>query len=464
MKRTSNRWSFGSAVARLALAAAALMMAAALVGGAGVVRAEEPDAGRPIVEITPGRARAFQAAVQRFVDLAEPPNAQRSNHLRAAIGEALDFSGVLLPLDPAAYLGPEQSDALSNRGRNDCGDWTQSGADALVEGEIHSEGDLLVIDFAVWDTARCVRLMRSSLRRPRSEAPRLARSVGDAIVGAFTGTPGAASTEIAFVSTRTGHSEIFVMDASGANPRPATNSRSIKTFPDWLPDGEGIVYSSYTRQGDPGLFLSSRGAARPGPLLAGAIPGAPKYRGVFDPSGDFLALVASVDESTHVFRVRREGQQVLQLTRGRSIEVGPTWSPDGQQIAFVSDRTGAPQIYVMDRDGGNMRRLTFQGSYNTSPAWSPDGRWIAYETRLVGQFDIWLIDPGGDVNVPLVVHPRSDEDPTWSPDSRKLAFSSTRRGRADIYVMDVNGEKLERLTERKGENRSPSWGPFPQAR
>ncbi|GAG35299.1 unnamed protein product, partial [marine sediment metagenome] len=168
MKRTSNRWSLGSAVARLALAAgsaAALMMAAALVMAAalmaGVVRAEEPDAGRPIVEITPGRARAFRAAVQRFVDLAEPPNAQRSNHLRAAIGEALDFSGVLLPLDPAAYLGPEQSDALSNRGRNDCGDWTQSGADALVEGEIHSEGDLLVIDFAVWDTARCVRLMRS---------------------------------------------------------------------------------------------------------------------------------------------------------------------------------------------------------------------------------------------------------------------------------------------------------------
>jgi TolB protein len=304
--------------------------------------------------------------------------------------------------------------------------------------------------------------MRSELRRSRVEAPRLARSVGDAIVGAFTGTPGASATEIAFVSTRTGHSEIFVMDASGANARPATKSRSLKSFPDWLPDGRGILYSSYTRQGDPGLFLTSRGQARPGPMLDAAIPGAPKYRGVFDPSGEYLALVASVDESTHLFRVRREGLKVLQLTRGRSIEVSPSWSPDGQQIAFVSDRTGAPQLYIMDRDGGGVRRLSYQGAYNTSPAWSPDGRWIAYETRVNGQFDIWLIDPSGEVNQPLVVHPSTDEDPSWSPDSRKLVFSSKRRGRADIYVMDLNGENLERLTQKSGENRSPSWGPFPQ--
>jgi TolB protein len=461
MRKKRSYAGAGAIVTWLALGAGGI---ASLVGGGSVARAQESGGERPVVEITPGRARAFRAAVQRFADKATPPNARRAQDLRASIGDALDFTGVLLPLDPAAYLGPEQSEALSNRGRSDCGDWTQSGADALVEGEIHNEGALLVIEFAVWDTARCVRLMRSSLRRPRTEAPRLARNVGDAIVGAFTGTPGASATEIAFVSTRTGHSEIFVMDASGANPRPATKSQSIKAFPNWLPDGQGILYSSYTRQGNPGLFVTSRGQARPGPILTDAIPGAPQYRGVFDPSGDYLALVASVQESTHIFRVRREGLKVLQLTRGRSIEVSPSWSPDGQQIAFVSDRTGAPQIYIMDRDGGNVRRLTYQGVYNTSPAWSPDGRWIAYETRVNGQFDIWLIDPSGEVNLPLVVHGRTDEDPTWSPDSRKLAFSSKRRGRADIYLMDVNGEKLERLTGKNGENRSPSWGPFPQAR
>jgi TolB protein len=435
------------------------------IGGLAIpagVGAQEPDEGRVVVEITPGRTRAFRAAVQRFADKATPPNPQRADDLRAAIGDALHFSGVLLPLDSAAYLGPEQSAELHNRGRSDCGDWTQSGADALVEGEIRSEGELLIVEFAVWDTARCLRLMRSSLSRPRDEALRLARTVGDAIVGAFTGTPGAAATEIAFVSTRTGYSEIFVMDASGANPRPATRSRSIKSFPDWLPDGGGILYSSYTRAGDPGLFMTSRGNARPGPLLSRVLPGSPKYRGVFDPTGETLALVATLEESTDIFTVRREGQKLERLTRGRSIEIAPSWSPDGAQIAFVSDRTGAPQIYLMDRDGSNVRRLTYQGSYNTSPAWSPDGRWIAYETRVEGQFDIWLVDPSGDVSIPLVVHRRTDEDPTWSPDSRKLAFSSKRRGRADIYVMDVNGENLERLTAETGENRSPSWGPFPR--
>ena len=49
--------------------------------------------------------------------------------------------------------------------------------------------------------------------------------------------------------------------------------------------------------------------------------------------------------------VQDDGSRLTQLTRGGSIEVGPSWSPDGKRIAFVSDRAGSPQIYVMDANG-----------------------------------------------------------------------------------------------------------------
>ena len=437
--------------------AVVLMVFSCFVANAGLAQAQ-----RIAVEISPGRAKAFSVAVQRFRDLASPTRALRADDLRGVIGEALDFTGVLLPLDHAAYLGPDNSAPLNNRGRTDCNDWAQSGADALVEGEIRSNNGMLEIEFAVWDTARCIRLVRKTVTRARAEAVRLARTVSDEIVEAFTGTPGCAATEIAFVSDRSGYREVYVMDADGRNVRAATESRSIKSFPSWLPDAEGILYTSYTKGGQSDLYLTSRGAVRAGRLFPGVLPGLSKFRGVFGPTGDYLAVVASHVGQTEIYTIHRSSGRLTRLTNNAAIEVGPSWSPDGKLIAFVSDRSGSPQIYTMNADGSGLKRITFNGHYNTSPAWSPDGKWIAYETRVGGQFDIWLVDPTGTTAVPLITNPRSDEAPTWSPDSRKIAFTSTRRGHADIYVVDRNGENLQQLTRRQGDNLSAAWGPFPR--
>ena len=437
------------------VAAVLCLVSAALLPGA-PVRAQDP-----AIVITPGEGRAFRAAVQTFSDFALPADAGRAAELRRLIGAGLEFSGVLLPLPDAAFLGPRQSGELGDGKRYDCADWTQSGADALVEGQIHREGQQLSVDFQVWDTARCMRVGKGRIARPPTELTRLGKLIADDVVKAFTGTPGVAGTEIAYISDRTGSREIWVMDADGERQRAATRGQSIKQFPDWTPDGGAILYTSYPqRMGIPGLFLTSRGEYRPGPILAGVLSGMPKYRGVFAPGGQHVAIVSSIDGAAELFSVDRSGRDLRRLTNSSSIDIAPAWSPDGKQIAFVSDRTGSPQIYVMANDGSGLRRITFNGTYNTSPAWSPDGRWIAYESRVGAQFDIWLIDPEGEVNLPIVSHARSDEWPTWSPDSRKIAFSSTRRGRADIYVVDSNGDNPRRLTNGQGENLQPAWGPF----
>jgi len=117
---------------------------------------------------------------------------------------------------------------------------------------------MLAVEYGVWDTARCVLLKRSVIERPPSQGPQLARRLADAIVEAFTGTRGASATELAFVSTRTGEREIFVMNADGSEPRPATRSRTIKAFPDWMPGGEGIVYTAYHDDAQPALYITAR--------------------------------------------------------------------------------------------------------------------------------------------------------------------------------------------------------------
>jgi len=417
----------------------------------------------PTLEITPGSAKAFHAAVLRFREVGASVGEERISTLRREIEQGLAFSSLVVPLAREAYLGSEESPPLDLERGFDCDTWRQSGAEALIQGALARDGTRLRVDLRVWDVARCRELKTGSVRGDRDRLDELGRLIADETVEAVTGARGVSSTEIAFVSDRDGSREVYVMSADGRNQRRATRSQGIKFFPEWLPDGRAILYLTYDDL-QPGFFVTSRSdAVRPGPILRGVLPGLPKYRGRFDPSGRELAIVVGVGGSTEIFRVDREADQVRQLTNHPSIDIAPSWSPDGSQIVFVSDRSGSPQLYLMDRDGTNLRRLSYTGAYNAAPAWSPDGRWIAYETRIRGQFDIWLIDPSGQVNFPIVEHPESDEAPSWSPDGRKIAFSSRRRGRYEIYVADWNGENLHRLTQRSGQNAHPAWGPQPDS-
>lgn len=442
--------------------AAGLLVGLVTLGLAHVVSAqslEDEQGPLPTLEITPGRLEEYRAAVLRFREVGPTVGEKRSAELRKQIEAGLAFSGVVIPLDRAAFLGPDESIPLDLKLGFDCDTWKQSGADALVQGELRRDGPRLRADVQVWDIARCKVLKTGTLRGDREKPGKLGKLIADQVVEALTGTAGVASTELAFISDRTGSREVYVMAADGSDQRRATHGRGIKMFPDWMPDGRALLYIAYDGL-LPGFFLTSRSdSIRPGPILRSVLPRAPKYRGRFDPSGEELAMVASADGAAEIFRVRRKTKEFKRLTRNPAIDIAPSWSPDGSQIVFVSDRSGAPQLYIMNRDGSGTRRLTYTGAYNSAPAWSPDGRWIVYETRVRGQFDLWLIDPQGEVTFPIVEHPLGDEAPTWSPDGRKIAFASRRRGRFDIYTIDWNGGNLARLTERMGANVHPDWSP-----
>jgi len=414
----------------------------------------------PIV-IEGGKGKTYRIAVQRFADGSTPQSDERISRFREALQNALEFSGLFQRVPDGAFLGPLTTDKLDDNATIACPDWTQIGADALLQGEIARDAQGFRVAFRVWDTARCRDLMRRRYMQNATANPEdVARRVADDVVEAFLGVRGVSATEIAFVSDRGGNKEIYVMQADGSNVRKATANRSINNFPNWSPDGQAIAYTSYRQGNRPLIFLSSRGALRPGRLLE--TDGHSQYRAVFDPVGDRLAVVLSNGETSDIYSVRTDGKDLRKITDSDSIQVSPAWSPDGKRMAFVSDRSGGPQIYVMDSDGTGVRRLTYDGAYNTNPTWSPDGLWIAYETRVDGQFDIWLIDPEGKVNVPLVTNERSDESPSWAPNGRHIVFSSTRRGRADLYMIDRDGSNLRRLTGDAGNNTAPCWGPFPR--
>ncbi len=411
--------------------------------------AEAQDRARVVVPGSGGRA--FQIAVRKFE--AGPSQVGLREKFHQELTRALEYSSLMKAVPHKAFLEPIETRDFENsavRFEN----WRGIGADALVDGQVLQSGSSVRIRFKVWDVVRQRRQGKPGrLDAEVKDLPKIARELADEIVYRFTGRRGVSSTQIAFVSDRSGNKEIYVMNADGSGKTRVTGNRSINLFPDWSANGRELVYTSY--KGGRGADLWKLIQGRKGRRLIDEP--FEKFRGVWSPKKGTLAVVMHRNGNTDLFSVRGDGRRIQRLTTSRGIDASPGWSPDGNKIVFVSDRTGSKQLYIKNLGSSEERRITFRGSYNASPAWSPTGEWIAFAAQTGSNFDIYLIDPESGYTTPLVVHPRSDEEPAWSPDGRKLAFRSSRRGRKEVYTINIDGSNLQRLTPDYGNSTNPAW-------
>ena len=82
------------------------------------------------------------------------------------------------------------------------------------------------------------------------------------------------------------------------------------------------------------------------------------------PSGDRVVWVqrkADTKENkyiSHLWMVKLNGGEPIQLTRGKHSEYSPKWSPDGKKIAFLSARDKKTQVYILNLEGGEPEKVT----------------------------------------------------------------------------------------------------------
>lgn len=139
--------------------------------------------------------------------------------------------------------------------------------------------------------------------------------------------------------------------------------------PTFSPDGRRIAYVS-TRAGLPQIYVMAgdgTGQELFAPFDYGVTgsSNAPEW----SPDGLSLAFHRDVAGSPQIFVMDVATRTVRQLTSvGRNED--PTWAPDGRHLAFVSSRTGTRQLWVIDLDTGRIRQLTRVGDARL-PAWSP---------------------------------------------------------------------------------------------
>ncbi len=324
------------------------------------------------------------------------------------------------------------------------GRWTVSGGSIVLKGEVRDfPGRQLVLE--------------KEYRGPVADWRRLVHRFADDIVLQFTGVPGIASTQIAFVVQDGRNKELWVMDADGQGARALTNDRSLVQSPSWSADGSRLLFTSYRDGRGPKLYVMSV-ADRRIALVSGR-PGL-NTSGAFSPDGREIACTLSQDGNAEVYRLDAGGGSPHRLTNSRAIDTAPTWSPTGQELAFTSDRGGSPQVYVMDREGGNVRRLNFDLGYTDSPAWSPRGDRLAMVSRNGNGFDVYVCRADGSGTL-LVATGGSNENPRWSPDGRHLVFTSNRGGASGLWISDLDGSPPRRLDTGGRRASSPAWSPRP---
>ncbi len=214
-------------------------------------------------------------------------------------------------------------------------------------------------------------------------------------------------SRIAFMSTRTGNKEGFIMNADGTNPVNLTNNGADDSGGSWSPDGTKIVFHSNRWSGDRIYIMNSDGSGTT----------------ILNPSG---------------------------VNGGSAV-----WSPDGTKIAFNST---SGRIYVMNADGTN-QQIVSSGLGDWGPSWSPDNTKIAFSSTRTGNREIFVRNADGsgpETNLTNYVG-ADDDSPSWSPDGTKIAFHSNRDGHYEIYLMGADGSRQTRITWGTSDNHFPSW-------
>lgn len=241
---------------------------------------------------------------------------------------------------------------------------------------------------------------------------------------------------IAFVSDRD-HDEdegfgLFVIPASGGEPRQVAESARPLSGVAWSPDGTRLAYATEVAAGvDSSVVRVTRHSAH-------KVDG----RGYIG------------DRRNQVFVVDLVGGDPRQVTTGSWEHVGPRWSPDGRRLAMVTSQITSSRLAIVDLDHRDVE--TVLGPHPGVVAmvsWSADGRLLVVaDPGRTYQLDFFLWEPGAPdmrrVTDDPGVQPHTGY-PGWMPpsmpvwlDGDRVLVHAVRAGRSGLYELSVRDGSL----------------------
>lgn len=315
---------------------------------------------------------------------------------------------------------------------------------------------------------------------PVAEGLAVRLTAHDAYDGRPAFSPDGAS--LAFLSTRHGNTDVFVMPAAGGVAERLTWNSESEALHGWI-DGERLLIGAqrdrrYSRR-DHGAWVVHRDGRTPAVLGDWAM-----QRPSVSADGRWLVYERGHGEpnrrayrgaaNSDLWLADLESGEHRELTDFDGNDLEPMFGPDAATIWFLSDRACAGNeagrdlgLWRIARSGGAARLVYHPGGRSLrNPSISADGRWVVAELDA----GLILIDAASGAARPLPVYGAYDPSQpnetevtvstadgglAVSPDGESIAFESG----GDLYVLRKHEEirRSARVTSHPAPDSEPTW-------
>jgi dipeptidyl aminopeptidase/acylaminoacyl peptidase len=259
------------------------------------------------------------------------------------------------------------------------------------------------------------------------------------------------SKTIAFLSARSGESQVYLLSMDGGEAHPLTEISTGVDIVKWSPDGKTIAFTSF-------VYPDCKDDACDQKKDEEKEKDKMKAR-VYEQLLYRHWTHWFEGKRSHLFAVAADGSgKPKDLTPGANYDVPPderggpediNFSPDSKEICFtaVTDKVEAistnGDLFTVPVQGGEIKRITTQKGFDGNPVYSPDGKFIAYHAQMTPGYEsdrwrVMLYDrASGEISDLTPTFDRSPQELAWSPDSKTIYFSAENETLQPIYAMEA---------------------------
>ena len=208
---------------------------------------------------------------------------------------------------------------------------------------------------------------------------------------------------------------MYSLDLNRTVNFPAGTAGTTNLSPAWSADGQKLAFSS-SRSGESAIWVTDVSGANLKKLTSVAGPAvSPSWN---PRSNAQIAWVSGQSGLPQIYTIDLDGANIQRMTDG-GYAVSPSWAPNGQFLTFSWTRKygpGAPggqDIYVMDIASKRWLQLTHDAGNNDYPFWAPDGRHIVFQRQINSKTEIWsMLADGTDQR--QLTRTGNNFQPDWS--------------------------------------------------
>jgi len=259
---------------------------------------------------------------------------------------------------------------------------------------------------------------------------------------------------VAYHSTRTGNSEIWLCHLDGRPETQITDNGSWDLYPDWSPDGERMIFISDREEGLFKIFIANSDGGGERLLVDKPITLDSQYAPVigslvsrWSPDGDRIAFLAEGDKALALWTVGADGEGAKVVLDNAT---GFDWYRDSRHGIYTRHHGSESEMVAVDLETGEEQSL-FVGPFMEMDV-APDGNAVAFcygRGHMAMGLAVLKLEP------PSEPHglPRAVGDPeyvvsttgTWHVHNGGWSADSTQL----VYTRDMDYGDIFELVERE---------------